>query len=78
VSPRDKLISFRREELAKLKGVVAQKDRNKAYERASDRIREEREEWSDVSRAIVKKKCVSISLPGMTGRTGSRDGSWLE
>ena len=58
VSPRDKLITWRKEELKSITGGLvnqtAQKERNSAYERAKKRVDEERAEWSDVRRAIKK------------------------
>lgn len=58
VSPRDKLITWRKEELAAIKGGLvnqtAQKERNLAYEKASKRVADERAEWSDVKRAIKR------------------------
>lgn len=56
VSPRDKLITWRKEELAKIKGVIAQKARNEAHEAASNRIRDERDGWFDISNVIKSKK----------------------
>lgn len=58
VSPRDKLITWRKEELKAITGGLvnqtAQKERNAAYERASKRVDDERAEWADINRALKK------------------------
>ncbi|CED85196.1 RNA polymerase III (C) subunit [Phaffia rhodozyma] len=55
ISPRDKLITLRQEELAKIRGVIGPKDRNAAWEKAWGRVSAERESWADWKMALRKE-----------------------
>ena len=55
-SPNYLRSSLRQEELAKLRGVIAPKDRNEAFAKANVRISELRDEWWDWRRGLLPKK----------------------
>lgn len=61
-SPNHLRSSLRKEELAKLRGVIAPKDRNEAFAKANVRIGELRDEWSDWRRGLLPKKSGPLSL----------------